>query len=197
MPTSFYWVVRCLCLWVSTYKSRIIRKATLPARHPLLKFILRLCGDKLHASDHVPASESSASARRPKTVFMCLSGPAAVATEVTWLMWNRRFAKVWWQIWEISRILQDCPFETFWLDWNAIQHEKPCNYELNEFCSLLSRWMSKSRPPAISEAGSFPSVCDMNRQEENSPQTDTQGSHWIMWTKTGGISDSPHLGAQT
>lgn len=43
--------------------------------------------------------------------------------------------------------------------------------------SLLSRWMSENRPAATRAAGSFPPVSDMNRQEKNSPKTDTQGSH--------------------
>lgn len=92
------------------------------------------------------------------------------------------------------------PTSNIRLDWGAILRDKSCNYELNEFGvqqSVLSCWMSKSRPAAVTGVGSFPPVYDMNRQEKNSPHTDTQGSYWIMWTKTGGISDSPHFSAQT
>lgn len=91
-------------------------------------------------------------------------------------------------------------FRHIWLNWRAVLCEEPCNYELNEFGVLqrvLSCRMSKSRPSAVSVAGSFPPVYDMNRQEKNSPPSGTQGSHWIMWTKTGGISDSPHFCSQT
>lgn len=53
-------------------KSGILRKSSLPAGHPLLRFIFDLCGGKYLESDHVPAAQSSARAQRQKIVFCFL-----------------------------------------------------------------------------------------------------------------------------